>query len=137
MMLHARACPPPVSGGGRTLWAQLPVTVTVPVLLVAWMTGEEAAARGTDTRTEPVWVLAVTRYAVPDGTRMATEPIAELAKICRGGAVNPALPRTSAAPPSAAQPPARWSRSAAVLLGSPHSSTNPLASPWSKVSPVS
>ena len=32
---------------------------------------------------------------------------------------------------------ARCSRIAATLLGSPHSSTNPLASAWSKVSPVS
>jgi len=77
MMLHARACPYPVSGGGRTLWAQLPVTVTVPVPVVAWITCEDAAARGTDTRTEPSWVLAATRYAVPDGTRMATDPIPE------------------------------------------------------------
>jgi hypothetical protein len=61
------------------LWAQLPVTVTVPVPVVAWITCEDAAARGTDTRTEPSWVLAATRYAVPDGTRMATDPIPERA----------------------------------------------------------
>src|SRR5215831_1634364 len=91
MMLHARARPHPICGVARTARAQLPATVTVPVLVVAWMTCVEAAARGTDTRTEPSWALAVTRYAVPDGTRMATEPIPELAKICWGGAVNPAL----------------------------------------------
>ena len=91
MMLHARACPHAVSRGGRTRWAQPLVTVTVPVPVVAWMTWEDAAARGTDTRTEPSWVLAATRYAVPDGTRIATEPIPDLAKICWGGAVNPAL----------------------------------------------
>jgi hypothetical protein len=55
------------------------VTVTVPVPVVAWITCEDAAARGTDTRTEPSWVLAATRYAVPDGTRMATDPIPERA----------------------------------------------------------
>ena len=31
----------------------------------------------------------------------------------------------------------RWSRRAAILLGSPHSSTKPLASDWSNMSPVS
>ncbi len=35
------------------------------------------------------------------------------------------------------QPDAFRSRIAATLLGSPHSSTKPLASRWSKVSPVS
>lgn len=39
----------------------------------------------------PTWVLAVTLYAVPDGTRMATEPTPEWAAISCGGAVNPAL----------------------------------------------
>jgi len=51
------------------------VTVTVPVPVVAWITCEDAAARGTDTRTEPSWVLAASRFPVPDGARAAVEEL--------------------------------------------------------------
>ena len=39
--------------------------------------------------------------------------------------------------PNSAHCPSRWSRAAASLVGRPHSSTKPLASDWSNVSPVS
>ena len=45
--------------------------------------------------------------------------------------------RTAAGPAQLARPAACRSRSAAILLGRPHSSTKPLASDWSNTSPVS
>src|SRR6516162_4329405 len=91
MMLHARECPHPGLGRWPLARAQFPVTVTVPMPVVALMTCEEVAACGTVIRTAPTWVLAVTRYAVPDGTRTATEPVPAWACTSWGGTVNPAL----------------------------------------------
>ena len=74
--------------------------------------------------------------------RPAAEPAAPQPRRCRAGVAHASIflrhgrsvPRGS---PRPAMPPSRWSRRAAILLGRPHSSTKPLASVWSNVSPES